>query len=97
MVNIWLTRRLPQPRAGQWGSGMTKNKKAIGKSKMPKVYAKLRRAFQRLWRDETGASLGEYIVIITLVLIGVGLAFGVMTGALTDSMSSGIDGGIQPR
>ena len=44
----------------------------------------------RLWRDESGAELAEWVAVVALVVV---IAFGVYTGVLDETLSE-IAGGL---
>ena len=56
---------------------------------MIKYYVKAREAALRAWKDESGASLAEYALLIALVLIGAGVALGALVTAVNGALGSG--------
>lgn len=56
---------------------------------MLKTYIKAREAVLRVARNEEGASLAEYALLIAIVLIGVGLALANLTEAVSTAIGSG--------
>ena len=56
---------------------------------MINYYVKAREAVLRAWKDESGASLAEYALLIALVLIGAGVALGALVAAVNTALGSG--------
>lgn len=58
---------------------------------MLKTYIAAREAVINVVRNEEGASLAEYALLIALVLIGVGVALSALTTAVNGALSEGIN------
>lgn len=58
---------------------------------MLKSYIKVREAIVALGKNEDGASLAEYALLIALVLIGAAAALGILTGAVSNALNTGSD------
>ena len=58
---------------------------------MIKYYVKAREMALRAWKDESGASLAEYALLIALVLVGAGGVLVALTGAVTGALQAGTD------
>ena len=56
---------------------------------MLKTYIKVRETFVRVMRNDEGASLAEYALIIAVVLIGAAAALVALTQAVSGSISNG--------
>ena len=56
---------------------------------MLKTYIKAREAFVRVVRNEEGASLAEYALIIAVVLIGAAAALVALTNSVSTAISEG--------
>lgn len=58
---------------------------------MIKYYVKAREMALRAWKDESGASLAEYALLIALVLVGAGVALGFLVTAVSGAIDKGTD------
>ena len=56
---------------------------------MIKYYVKAREMALRAWKDESGASLAEYALLIALVLVGAGVALGLLVTAVSGAIDAG--------
>lgn len=56
---------------------------------MLKTYIKVRETFVSALRNEEGASLAEYALIIAIVLIGAGAVLALLTNAVADALNEG--------
>jgi len=56
---------------------------------MLKLYVKGQMLVDRLMKDEDGASLAEYALLIALVLVGAAAAITALTVAITGAMTAG--------
>lgn len=56
---------------------------------MIKYYVKAREMALRAWKDESGASLAEYALLIALVLVGAGVTLGLLVTAVNNALSAG--------
>jgi len=56
---------------------------------MIKYYVKAREMALRAWKDESGASLAEYALLIALVLVGAGVTLGLLVTAVNNALTAG--------
>ena len=56
---------------------------------MLKLYVQARETALRFVKNESGASLAEYALLIALVLVGVGVTLEALTGAITGAIARG--------
>jgi Flp pilus assembly pilin Flp len=56
---------------------------------MLKTYIKVRETIVGALRNDEGASLAEYALIIAIVLIGAGVVLATLTGAVNNALNDG--------